>query len=70
MLHIKTTNGEDTWLNPAHIVSIEPEKTGSAIRTTGNRPFGNGSVGPLEYHTAETPTDLLVRLRVESGGAK
>ena len=65
ILHIKQTDGDEVWINPMHIVAIEPDGDGSVIRTAGTRAHA-----PLTYVTDEDPTDLLIRLRVESGGAK
>ena len=75
ILHIKQTDGDEVWINPMHIVAIEPDGDGSVIRTAGIRAYGDGLhrpvvTAPLTYNTDEAPADLLVRLRVESGGAK
>ena len=77
MLHIKTSAGKDAWLNLSQIVSIEPsDNGGSTITTTarrvyGGHPFGTPcTIGVQVFYTPEAPTDLLVRLRVELGGAK
>jgi hypothetical protein len=71
MLHIKTTNGDDVWLNPEHIVSIEAEANSTIVTTTGQCMYIRQELcGPLRYHTNESPTDLMVQLRVELAGAK
>ena len=58
LLYITTTDGDEVWINPMHIVAIEPHNEGSRIRTAGSRVCGR-EVAPLTYDTDEAPTDLL-----------
>ena len=67
LLSITTTDGDEVWINPMHIVAIEPDGDGSVIRTAGIRAYGDGLhrpvvTAPLTYDTDEAPTDLLARL--------
>ena len=70
LLHIKATDGDDVWINPAHIISIGPVPPTPGCLTAPGRLRIRSIIKTTDghIHTTEDPADLMIRMRVELGG--